>query len=50
MTYHRPDAFKRVHAVSHSTLPFATAGYRRDMEQGALSRQDLQRIVAAMVD
>ncbi|MDF2637301.1 MAG: hypothetical protein K0R64_285 [Novosphingobium lindaniclasticum] len=49
MTYHRPDAFKRVHVVSRS-FPLASAGYRREVAQGALSRQDLQRIVAAMVD
>ncbi|WP_334181948.1 hypothetical protein [Novosphingobium sp.] len=49
MNYQRPDAFKRVHAVPHS-VPLLAAGFRREGEPGALSRQDLRRIVAAMVD
>ncbi|GEM_PF-1380730 len=49
MHYHRPDAFKRVHAVPHS-VPLVAADFRREGQGGALSKQDLRRIVAAMVD
>ncbi|MFK4870659.1 hypothetical protein [Novosphingobium sp. ZW T3_23] len=49
MHYQRSDAFKRVHTVSQS-LPLASADFRRNVEPGALSRQDLRRIVATMVD
>ncbi|MBO9722811.1 MAG: hypothetical protein J7530_00395 [Novosphingobium sp.] len=49
MKYQRPDAFKRIHAVSHS-LPLVPAAFRREIEPGTLSGQDLRRLVAAMVD
>ncbi|TCU59911.1 hypothetical protein EDF58_102600 [Novosphingobium sp. PhB57] len=49
MNYHKADAFDRVQSVPHRfSLP--TVGFRRDVEPGALSRQDLRRLVAAMVD